>query len=79
MKTSEVTDSVNRPVHYTYGKYECIDVVKEVTKGLSGVQAFCLGNTIKYLWRFQHKNGLEDLKKAQWYLDKLIKETDVKE
>lgn len=79
MKTSEMTDSVNRPVHYTYGKYECIDVVKEITKDLSGVQAFCLGNTIKYLWRFQHKNGLEGLKKAQWYLDKLIKETDVKE
>lgn len=69
-----MTDNVNKPEHYTYGKYECIDVIKEITKDLAGVQAFCLGNTIKYLWRFTHKNGTEDLEKAQWYLNRLIKE-----
>lgn len=69
-----MTDSVNKPEHYAYGKYECIDVIHELTKDLAGIQAFCLGNTIKYLWRFQHKNGVEDLKKAKWYLERLIKE-----
>lgn len=69
-----MTDVVNKPEHYTYGKYECIDVIKEVTKNISGVQAFCLGNCLKYIWRWQHKNGIEDLKKARWYLDKVIKD-----
>ncbi len=67
-----MVDNVNRPAHYTYGKYECIDVISEVTKGLEGVQAFCLGNALKYLWRFQYKNGLEDLEKCRFYLDRLI-------
>ena len=67
-------DRVNKPEHYAYGKYECIDVIKEVTKGLAGSQAFCLGNCLKYLWRWQHKNGVEDLKKAKWYLERVIKE-----
>lgn len=69
-----MTDNINRPEHYTYGKYECIDVVHELTKDLAGIQAFALGNTLKYLWRFTHKNGVEDLEKARWYLDRLIKE-----
>lgn len=67
-------DVVNNPNHYTYGKYECIDVIKEITKGLAGSQAFCMGNCIKYLWRWQYKNGVEDLKKAKWYLERVIKE-----
>lgn len=71
-----MTDNINKPEHYTYGKFECVDVIHELTQDLAGIQAFCLGNTIKYLWRFQHKNGVEDLKKAKWYLDRLIKEFD---
>ena len=67
-------DNVNKPQHYTYGKYECIDVIKEITKDLTGEEAFCIGNAIKYLWRWKHKNGIEDVKKARWYLDKLIEE-----
>ena len=73
-KEINMADNVNKPEHYTYGKYECIDVVHELTKDLAGVQAFALGNTLKYLWRFTHKNGVEDLEKARWYLDKLIAE-----
>ena len=69
-----MTDNINRPEHYTYGRFECVDVIHELTQELAGIQAFCLGNTIKYLWRFQHKNGVEDLEKARWYLDRLIKE-----
>ena len=65
-------DNVNKPEHYTYSKYECIDVIKEITKDLNGEEAFCIGNAIKYLWRWKHKNGIEDVKKARWYLDRLI-------
>lgn len=68
-------DNVNKPQHYTYSKYECIDVIKEITKDLNGEEAFCIGNAIKYLWRWKHKNGIEDVKKARWYLDRLIGDT----
>lgn len=71
-----MTNNVEKPEHYTYGKYECIDVIKEITKDLTGEEAFCIGNAIKYLWRWKHKNGVEDIKKAKWYLDKLIKELE---
>ena len=72
-------DNVNKPEHYTYGRYECIDVIKDITEGneAKGIEAFCLGNTLKYLWRYKHKNGTEDLKKAKWYLDRLIKENEI--
>ena len=72
-------NNVDKPSHYTYGKLECIDVIREVTNGNDaiGIEAFCLGNTLKYLWRYKHKNGTEDLKKARWYLDKLIKENEI--
>lgn len=77
----KMSDNVSKPSHYTYGKLECIDVIKEITNGNDtiGIEAFCLGNVIKYLWRYKHKNGLEDLKKAKWYLDRLIKENEVNE
>lgn len=64
-------DNIN-PDHYTYGKYECIDVIQDITKDLNGEEAFCIGNAIKYIWRFKHKNGVEDLTKAKWYLDRII-------
>jgi hypothetical protein len=65
-------DSVNHPSHYTQGKIECIDAIEEATKGLFGISAVCVANVIKYIWRYKFKNGIEDLKKARWYLDKLI-------
>ena len=64
-------DNIN-PNHYTNGKYQCIDVIQDITKDLSGEEAFCIGNAIKYIWRFKHKNGTEDLEKAKWYLDRII-------
>ena len=71
-------DNIN-PAHYTYGKYECIDVIQDITKDLTGEEAFCIGNAIKYIWRFKHKNGIEDLTKAKWYLDRIInKDTENK-
>ena len=65
-----MSDPVNHPNHYT-GKYECIDVLRGIY-GDNAVKDFCLCNTFKYLWRHKRKNGIEDLKKARWYLDKLI-------
>ena len=65
-------DAVNHPSHYTQGKYEVIDVIEDGTQNLKGIQAVCVGNILKYVLRFQYKNGVEDLKKSRFYLDKLI-------
>jgi hypothetical protein len=68
-------DMVNHPPHYTQGDIECIDAIKAATKGLNGFEGYCTGNAIKYLWRWKHKSGVEDLKKADWYIRKLANET----
>ncbi|MBE6745716.1 MAG: DUF3310 domain-containing protein [Ruminococcaceae bacterium] len=65
-------DIINHPPHYTAGKVECIDALEAATESLTGIEAICTANAIKYLWRWKHKNGVEDLKKARWYLDRLI-------
>jgi hypothetical protein len=64
-------DNVNRPAHYQ-GKVECIDAIESAVEGLEGIEAVCTANVIKYVYRWKKKNGLEDLRKAQWYLNKLI-------
>ena len=67
------TDNVNHPAHYlTRSGLETIDVIDAFTEGLEGIEAVCTGNAIKYLCRWKKKNGLEDLKKARWYINKLI-------
>jgi len=65
-------DPVNHPSHYTAGKVECIDALEAATVGLTGIEAICTAACIKYLWRWKLKNGVEDLKKARWYLERLI-------
>lgn len=65
-------DTVNHPKHYTQGKIECIDAIESAVSELSGLDAVCTANVIKYVWRWKHKNGSQDLRKAQWYLNKLI-------
>lgn len=65
-------DPVNHPSHYS-GKVECIDCIESAVSGLDGFHGFCAGNAIKYLFRFSRKNGIEDLRKAEWYIDRLIK------
>lgn len=69
-------DNVNHPPHYTSGDIECIDAIREATKHLSGFEGFLTGNCMKYLWRWKHKNGVEDLKKTAWYLTKLTTEVE---
>lgn len=71
-----MTDNVNHPSHYTQGGIETIDGIAAATIGLQGIEAVCTGNAIKYLWRWKHKNGVEDLKKARWYIDRLIQESE---
>ena len=68
---NEEHDNVNSPSHYQ-GKVECIDCIESATAGLNGIEAFCTGNAIKYLYRWKKKNGITDLKKAKWYIDKII-------
>lgn len=65
------SDPVERPAHYTSGGIECIDAMTAAF-GDEAVKDFCLCNAFKYLWRHRQKNGLEDLKKARWYLGRLI-------
>ena len=76
-----MSDTVNHPNHYNQGNYrcrsclypiECIDVVKHM--------GFSRGNAVKYLWRAGHKNNeREDLLKAIWYIEQLIKDIDERE
>lgn len=65
-------DPVNHPSHYTQGGIECIDAIEAACTGLTGDEAYYVGQVIKYIWRWKHKNGLQDLEKAEWYLDRLI-------
>lgn len=62
---------VNHPSHYESGKFECIDVMLE-TQGVEAVMGFCVCNAFKYLYRHRRKNGVEDIKKARWYIDKYV-------
>lgn len=66
------SDAVNHPEHYE-GNIECIDAMKEVL-GTEGLINFCIGNAFKYTWRCKkkHKSPVEDLKKADWYINKAI-------
>lgn len=69
-------DPVEHPAHYTSGGVECIDAIK-ASMTPEEFKGFLKGNTLKYLWRYPLKGKpLEDLKKAQWYLDRLIGEVD---
>ena len=72
--TSEGADPVNHPPHYTAGAVECIDAIESATTGLAGREAVCTASAIKYLWRWKMKGGHEDLRKARWYINRLLGE-----
>ena len=61
-----------------YGN-EVIDVIEAFTSDLNGIEATDTGNILKYMCRWKHKNGLQDLEKAQWYLTHLIEKIKEKE
>lgn len=69
-------DMINKPPHYNQSGIECIDAIAAATSGRKGIEAVCVANVIKYLWRYELKNGVEDVKKARWYLDRLIGELE---
>ena len=69
-----MTDPVNHPEHYTSGNIECLDAIRAALG--DNYKYYVQGNVLKYIWRFNHKNGLEDLKKARFYLDDLINNDD---
>lgn len=75
----QYSNNVNHPSHYTQGKVECIDGIESAIEGLTGMEAMCIGNAIKYLWRTGLKNtdgprtvNKEDINKAIWYLKKVL-------
>ena len=67
-------DPVNSPAHYadSFGGIQCIDAI-ETSMSTEEFKGFLKGNVQKYVWRYSQKNGAEDLKKAKWYLERLIK------
>ena len=67
-----MADNVNRPSHYTAGKVECIDAMEAAVTGLEGMDTVLTAQILKYIWRWKKKNGVEDLRKAEWYLKRLI-------
>lgn len=71
---------VSHPDHYqSKTGLEVIDVIEAFTYGLEGIEACDTGNVIKYILRWKKKNGLQDLKKAMWYLQNLIDHIENKE
>ena len=70
-------DFINHPNHYmSETGLETIDVIEAFTFDLKGIEATDTGNILKYMCRWKNKNGLQDLKKARWYLDHLIAHVD---
>ena len=69
-------DMVNHPQHYTQGGIECIECIKAAVTNKVGIEAVCVANVIKYLFRYEEKNGVEDVRKAKWYIERLLKELE---
>lgn len=68
-----MADMVNHPSHYiSETGMEVIDVIEAFTFDLKGIEAVCTANALKYICRWKHKNGVQDLEKAQWYIQHLI-------
>jgi len=67
-------DVVNHPAHYNKGGVEAIDYIEQQLS--EGFKYYLVGNVYKYLHRWEYKDGLQDLKKAQWYLNKMISDIE---
>lgn len=61
-----------RPTYYNRNGIECLDAIKAATEHLNGFEGFCVGNAMKYLWRWNDKGGAQDLEKARRYIGWLI-------
>lgn len=70
-------DPVECPAHYNLGNVECIDAIESAICAYKNpTYAYLTGQVLKYIWRWPHKNGVEDLQKAKWYLDRLIEKEE---
>ena len=69
--SGDVDSVVNNPEHYNKGGIECIDGIEAMLTEEEFI-GYLRGNSLKYRWRFTYKNGIEDLKKADWYENKLL-------
>lgn len=67
-----MNDVVNKPAHYNNGPVECIEAIESMLTSEEYI-GYLRGNSLKYRWRFRYKNGIEDLRKARWYEERLIK------
>jgi hypothetical protein len=75
-EASKIDEMVEEPPHYNMGSIQCIDAIEE-SMGSTAFEGYLKGNVLKYLWRYNYKKkALEDLKKAKWYLDKLIEQKE---
>lgn len=70
-------DDKIKPYHYNHGGLECFDALRAALG--DKYMGFLIGNVIKYCWRYEHKNGIEDLQKAKAYIDEAIKEMQSKQ
>lgn len=71
----ESKDNVNHPGHYNKGGVECIDAI-EASMTHEAFKGYLKGNVQKYMWRYEQKGGVESLRKAQWYLERLVASMD---
>jgi|TARA_A100000172_G_scaffold51685_1_gene32558 hypothetical protein len=71
-----MSDSINKPAHYNNGPVECIEAIESMLTSEEYI-GYLRGNSLKYRWRFRYKNGIEDLRKARWYEERLIKFMEV--
>lgn len=72
---NKTVDMVNHPKHYTAGRIEVIRIMEDQLTA-EEYRGYIKGQVIKYITRERHKNGLEDLKKAAWYLNRLIQKLE---
>jgi len=70
-RSDPMPDATNHPAHYTASAVECIDAIRSALTAEEW-RGFCKGNVIKYVWRERLKGGREDLKKARWYIDRML-------
>jgi hypothetical protein len=64
-------DPVEKPEHYNKGNIEAIEYIKQQLG--DNFEDYCYGAVLKYLHRFRYKDGEQDLRKAKWYLEQMIK------
>jgi len=67
----EYGDDVESPFHYNKGSIECVDAIEAASTKVE-FEGYLRANVLKYVWRFRYKDNIKDLRKARWYLDKLI-------